>query len=141
MDLNAIPLMSAIKKRMGWLNENQRVISQNVAQADTPGYKAQELEKQSFSGLVESMASSGDGAQTLQMRTSKAGHMHVGGGAAQNTQSAKDIEDAEESPSGNTVVLEEEMMKLADNQMQYGLVTNLYKKNVGLLRTALGKGK
>ena len=33
------------------------------------------------------------------------------------------------------------MMKVADNQMQYGMVVNLYKKNMGLLKIALGKGR
>lgn len=144
MDLTSIPLMAALKKRMQWLHVNQSALSQNIANADTPGYKSQVLDKQDFSGLVDELSPSA-GAKTMRtsaataMRVSKAGHMGPGGGAADDV-AMKDAEDREESPTGNTVVLEEEMLKVADNQMQYGMVVNLYKKNMGLLKLAMGKG-
>ena len=40
---NDIPLMSMLKSQMGYLNQRQKVISQNVADADTPGYTPQDL--------------------------------------------------------------------------------------------------
>ena len=43
MDLNKIPVMDAIVKKMNWLNRRQRVIAENVANADTPGYLARDL--------------------------------------------------------------------------------------------------
>jgi len=144
MDLTSIPLMAALKKRMHWLHSNQSALSQNIANADTPGYKAQELDKQDFSGLVDDLSSAGGAikmrtAAPTSMRANRAGHMAPGGGAADDAQ-MKDAKGREESPTGNTVVLEEEMLKVADNQMQYGMVVNLYKKNIGLLKTAMGKG-
>ena len=39
MALGDIPLFGMIKDRMHWLTERQRVLSQNVANADTPGYR------------------------------------------------------------------------------------------------------
>jgi len=144
MDLTSIPLMAALKKRMQWLHSNQSALSQNIANADTPGYKAQELDKQDFSSLVNDLSSAG-GATKMRstvatgMRANRAGHMGPGGGGAEDVQ-MKDAKGREESPTGNTVVLEEEMLKVADNQMQYGMVVNLYKKNIGLLKTAMGKG-
>ena len=143
MDLNSIPLMAALKKRMHWLHANQSVLSQNVANADTPGYKALELEKQDFSGLVDDLSGSGAGQRapsTIKMRASSAGHMAAGGTMA-DAPDPKEMKGGEESPTGNSVVLEEEMIKVADNQMQYGMVVNLYKKNMGLLKIALGKGR
>lgn len=142
MDLTSIPLMAALKKRMQWLHGNQSVLSQNIANADTPGYKAQELEKQDFSGLVNELSSAEKGMRTsaaAKLRTTDARHMAPGGANA-GVPDAKDLKDGEESPTGNSVVLEEEMMKVADNQMQYGMVVNLYKKNMGLLKIAMGKG-
>ena len=144
MDLTSIPLMAALKKRMQWLHANQSALSQNIANADTPGYKSQELDKQDFSGLVDDLSPS-SGAKKIRtspatgMRTNKAGHMGPGGGAADDV-AMKDAKGREESPTGNTVVLEEEMLKVADNKMQYSMVVNLYKKNMGLLKTAMGKG-
>jgi flagellar basal-body rod protein FlgB len=43
-------------------------------------------------------------------------------------------------PTGNSVNLEQEMMKVASNQMEYQAVTALYTRSLGLLKTALGKG-
>lgn len=142
MDLNSIPLMAALKKRMQWLHSNQSVLSQNVANADTPGYKAQELEKQDFSSLVDDLSgtnTSQRNTSTVKMRATSAGHMAAGGSMADMPE-AQEMKGGEESPTGNSVVLEEEMIKVADNQMQYGMVVNLYKKNMGLLKIALGKG-
>jgi len=141
MDLTSIPIMSALKKRLSWLNNNQAVISQNIANADTPGYRAKQLEKQDFSALVNNMNK--DSAPVVSgttMRTSDARHMDAAGGSAGSGAGLKDAEKGEESLNGNSVVLEEEMMKLADNQMKYSMVINLYKKNMGLLKTAMGKG-
>lgn len=138
MDLSSIPLMAALKDRMRWLHTNQSVLSQNVANADTPGYKTQKLEKQDFSGLVDELSSQ-KRASSMRMTATKAGHMAPGGAQADKLD-VRDEKDLEENPSGNSVVLEEEMMKVADNQMEYGMVVNLYKKNMGLLKIAMGKG-
>ncbi len=142
MDLTSIPLMAALKKRMQWLHSNQSVLSQNIANADTPGYKAQRLEKQDFSGLVDDL-SGGDtrvrSGSAARMQASSSRHM-APGGSMTDAADAKDLKGGEESPTGNSVVLEEEMIKVADNQMEYGMVVNLYKKNMGLLKMALGKG-
>ena len=145
MSLNDIPIMSALVKRMKWLNQNQAVITQNIANADTPGYKPKKIEPQNFSAMVASVTGS-------KSPTGSPGAGRSGGSLAdvqvtdvaslnQGAQSFAETNDTvrETSPTGNAVVLEEEMMKLADNQMQYGLITNLYKKNIGLLRAAMGK--
>ena len=130
--------MAALKERMRWLHSNQSVLSQNVANADTPGYKTQQLEKQDFSGLVDELSNTKQ-APAMRMTANKAGHMAPGGAQAADLR-VRDEKDLEENPQGNSVVLEEEMMKVADNQMEYGMVVNLYKKNMGLLKIAMGKG-
>ena len=43
-------------------------------------------------------------------------------------------------PAGNAVSLEDEMMKVSANQMDYAAVTSLYGKSLHLLKTAIGKG-
>ncbi|NVJ99152.1 MAG: flagellar basal body rod protein FlgB [Alphaproteobacteria bacterium] len=136
MDLTNIPLMAALKNRMKWLNSNQAVISENIAHADTPGFKAKELDGQNFSGLVEELT--GSTGHNTGMRTNNARHMDVNGSSG-NSLRKVEVKGSEESQSGNSVVLEEEMLKLADTQMKYGMVVNLYKKNVGLMNKALGK--
>jgi flagellar basal body rod protein FlgB len=41
---------------------------------------------------------------------------------------------------GNAVNLEDEMLKVSANQMDYAAVTSLYSKSLHLLKTAIGKG-
>jgi len=141
MDVSNIPIMAALKKRMHWLNANQSVLSQNIANADTPGYEAKELAKQEFSSLVSSLSgASGGKAAASQMKTSNGRHYSAGGGSSDGI-TVKEIKDGEKSKAGNSVVLEDEMLKLADNQMEHGMVVNLYKKNMRLLNIAMGKGR
>ena len=42
-------------------------------------------------------------------------------------------------PTGNAVNLEDEMIKVASNQMDYQAVTTLYQRSLGLIKTAMGK--
>lgn len=140
MDLNQMPMMVALKERMSWLNKNQSVISQNIANADTPGYRAQTLEKQDFGSLVDKVSGpvSKQGETVGGPRGPRA-PMGPQFGAPQDNTRAREDKDKTVSPTGNSVVLEEEMLKMANNQMEYGMVVNLYKKNVGLLRSAMGR--
>jgi flagellar basal-body rod protein FlgB len=46
----------------------------------------------------------------------------------------------ETRPAGNAVSLEEEMMKVSANQMDYAAVTQLYSKSLQLIKLAIGKG-
>jgi len=140
MDVSSIPIMAALKKRMHWLNTNQSVLSENVANADTPGYRNKELEKQDFSNLLSGMnAGTEVKSNASQMKTSNARHFGAGGSASVSAD-VKETKGSEEALNGNSVVLEEEMLKLADNQMEYGMAVNLYKKNMRLLKIAMGKG-
>ena len=140
MDVSNLPIMAALKKRMHWLNNNQTVLSENIANADTPGFKAKELEKQDFSDLVEQMSGSKQSSGVVaKMATSSARHMNTAGTTGSDSP-VNEVKNAEETPNGNSVVLEDQMIHLADNQMKYGMVVNLYKKNMGLIKMALGKG-
>lgn len=142
MDLNNIPIMQALKDRLAWLSQKQKVIAENVANADTPGYIAKDLTPQDFSSLLDNAPEqANDGMQMrVHLKSSKAGHT----GGMGSTSGGANIIDAkviDASPNGNTVVLEEEMMKMSKTQMEYSMVTNLYKKHVTLLKTALGRGR
>src|ERR1700722_2819525 len=61
MNLPDIPLLSMLKTRMSWLNERQDVLSQNVANADTPGYVAHDLKPVDFSTLLNDAAPAASG--------------------------------------------------------------------------------
>lgn len=142
VDFTDMPLLSALKNKMKWLNANQSVLSENIAHANTPGYRAKELQEVDFSNLVEKLSGEVDGSlASVEAELNKAVQMN-GGQSSMGASSyvVNEIKGNEESPNGNSVVLEEEMIKLADNQMQYDLASKLYKKNINLIKAALGKG-
>jgi flagellar basal-body rod protein FlgB len=67
-------------------------------------------------------------------------HMTGTSTAAASIDDQKTKKQYETAPVGNSVVLEEQMMKLADAQHSYQLMTNLYRKHVEMLKMALGRG-
>ena len=130
MDLRQIPLFSMITRQMDWLTTRQNVLAQNIANADTPNYKAKDLAPLDFAAMARA---AGGG---LNLRTTSGNHIKAANSAASNALSGKD---SSASPSGNAVVLEDELMKITETQADYELITRLYRKHVGMLRTALGR--
>ncbi len=123
-------LMQALKTRMRWQQSRQKLLSENVANADTPGFRPLDLKAPSLSGS--------QGGVTL-ARTD-AGHIGPQGsgrGSFDNRNASR----FEVTPNGNGVNLEDEMMKVAQNQSDYQLATSLYTKGLGLVKIAIGKGR
>jgi flagellar basal-body rod protein FlgB len=132
MDLDKIPLFKAMSQRMAWLNERQSVLAQNVANADTPNYRSRDLKAPSFSELV------GRKNSQLQLAATRPNHLTGSGADAPFRQEAD--RNVELSPSGNSVSLEDQMMKVSSTATAYQLTTTLYKQHIAMLKTVLGKG-
>lgn len=135
MTIENIGLFQAMSAKMNYLAERQKVISQNVANADTPGYTSQDIKKVDFGRMVEKVTKSSKG---VSMETSNAGHM-LPANEAIPPKEAKNKSPYEVSPDGNAVILEEQMIRASQTQMDYGLMLNLYRNNVDMLRTSLGR--
>ena len=130
-----LSLFGALKTKMHWHQGRQRILAENVANADSPNYRARDLKAPSFAELVKpSQPSPG----VMPARTDPA---HLTGFALSSDPSFAKLDntDWEVTPEGNGVVIEDQMMKIADNQMEYQLATTLYTRSLGLLRTALGR--
>src|SRR3954453_16262309 len=56
MELGDIPIFSMLKSRLGYLSERQRVIAENVANANTPGYQARDLKAFDFQSHMHAAA-------------------------------------------------------------------------------------
>ncbi|MCB1476169.1 MAG: flagellar basal body rod protein FlgB [Rhodobiaceae bacterium] len=126
-----LPILGALKERMHWQQARQTVLAQNVANADSPGYQARDIAEPDFSSLLAS--------QTGPARTNT-GHMTLASvGSGTDSWRSSEVRSFETTPSGNSVDLEDEMMKVAQNQMDYQMATTLYSRGMGLLRTALGR--
>ena len=133
MDLSRTPLYAMIAQRMGWLSERQRVIAQNVANADTPGYQTRDLRPLDFGRILSNLR------QHLTPTATDPNHIEPaastsGSGNREHTQPF------ETTLSGNSVSLEREMTKAADSAVDYQLVTNIYRRQLNMLRTAIGHG-
>ena len=133
MDINKIPVLKMITTQMDWLNQRQKVISQNIANADTPDYVAHDLAPLDFADLAR-----GQGTK-LKMKVSSPQHIADPNGRDGELRGKEDKKFTSE-PSGNGVVLEEQAMLVSATQVDYELMTRLYRKHVGMLRTALGRG-
>ncbi|MDP3855909.1 flagellar basal body rod protein FlgB [Phenylobacterium sp.] len=132
MNLAEIPLFSMLRGRLGHLSERQRVISQNVANSDTPGYTPSDLKAYSFEAQVKGVVMAP--VQTV----TQPGHMAAPTarkGLGSQFKSVK-ARDSETTLDGNSVVLEEEMLKMADARMSYDAAIGFYQKSLGLLRMA-----
>jgi flagellar basal-body rod protein FlgB len=134
VNLPDVPLMSMLKSKMSWLEARQDVLSQNVANADTPGYVAHDLKPMDFESLLKKANGAGpaSGLMTTDPR-------HIAPVSQAGGFDSDESPDVTASPNGNSVSLEEEMIKVSDTQGQYQAAANLYAKAMQLMRTALGK--
>jgi flagellar basal-body rod protein FlgB len=135
MNLPDIPLLSMLRTRMSWLNQRQDVLTQNVANADTPGYVAHDLKALDFSQELRQAASPMKSASQLMVTDPR--HIAVQPMAASDFEDMT-VNDSEANPNGNTVSLEQEMIKVSDTQAQFQAATNLYAKAMTMMKTAIG---
>jgi flagellar basal-body rod protein FlgB len=133
MDLPDVPLMSMLRTRMSWLHQRQDVLSQNVANADTPGFVARDLKPLDFNDTLHSaIASKGNNLTVTDPH-------HIAIRSAGSTK-FDDVEtrDIEANPNGNAVSLESQMIKVSDTQAQFQAAANLYAKALTMMKTAIG---
>ncbi|GGB37467.1 flagellar basal body rod protein FlgB [Roseibium aquae] len=132
MAISDIPLFQALKSKMQWHQVRQGVLAENVANADSPRYRAKEVEPYSFEDHI--------GRQSFGLQTVVTNQGHVTGMMQAAPGAEVDKKDMfEVTPNGNNVVLEEQMMKVTQNQMDFQAATTLYSRGLGLIRTALGR--
>jgi flagellar basal-body rod protein FlgB len=129
MDLNDIPLFKAMAQRMTWLSQRQKVLAQNVANADTPNYRPHDLQAPTFRDLL------GQTARKLQLVATRPNHL--AGTGAQSAFHEEVDRIGEVSPSGNAVKLEDEMLKVSGTANDYALTTNLYRQHISMLKNVL----
>lgn len=138
MAIDQIPLFSMIKGKLGYLSQRERLIAQNVANADTPGFMPKDLKPFTIS------QGAGAGQAMAPVRTSP-GHLGAGGqtGAKAQAFAPTDAPDSETTLDGNRVVLEDQMMKMTEARLDYDAAIGFYQKSMNLLRMAArppGKG-
>jgi flagellar basal-body rod protein FlgB len=131
MAISDLPILTMLRTKMQWHQERQRVLAENVANADTAKFRPNDLTPLDF-GQTSSSARTGG---PLALATTQPGHIAAAGGS----RFAGERQGYEVRPTGNVVNLEDEMMKVAANQMDFQAATSLYSRSMGLIRTAIGK--
>jgi len=137
MNLSDMPLLAMLKERMSWLSARQNVLAQNVSNIDTPNYTAKDLKPVNFEDILKDSTTPSQFQGGMAVTDPR--HIAIGskGSAAFTDFNAPDVE---ASPNGNTVSLEQEMIRVSDTQAEYQAASNLYAKAMGMMKTAIGHG-
>jgi flagellar basal-body rod protein FlgB len=133
MDLFNIPLFHRLTERMNWLGAREKVIATNIANSDTPSYRPKDAVPLNFGDHLKKLAA---------VEPGRTDPKHLVGTVppADPVDSKKQRKTYETAPAGNSVVIEEQMMKLSQTQADYNQIVNLYRKHVDMLKTAIGRG-
>jgi flagellar basal-body rod protein FlgB len=135
MNPTQAPLFKLLTARMGWLAQRQGVLAQNIANADTPGYRPRDLREKDFLKLVDGVA-----GRPSRLTVARTAESHITGKAsARIGLSGEFLRDPyETSPDGNGVILEEQTAKAGRTALDHQLASNIYRKYVGMIKIALG---
>jgi flagellar basal-body rod protein FlgB len=148
VSLNDIPLFAALRGKLNYDIHRQAVLSQNVANSDTPDYAPRDLKAFTFDQALQAQGGGG-----LSMARTDPGHLTSGtatstpGAAASMpvTTTSGSGYDSQNSPDseirldGNHVVLEEQMIKVNEAQEDYNAAIGFYQQSLALLKAAIHK--
>ncbi len=124
-----------LQKVLNLRSANQTVIASNIANADTPGYNRQEFQ---FEHELQSALTGSTGT----LLTTHAKHISVAGTTLDSVNGTI-VEFKDETGIGdkNSVSVDMEMMALSENELLYETAAQLLKKQLGMLKYAIGEGK
>lgn len=126
MDPTRLALFDLADRRLAHVGRRQELLAQNIANADTPGWAARDMKP--FAEMLKQQSAASDLTRTdirhiPPRQGGSAGHV-LGG---------------EQSPDGNSVVLDVELGKIADSESAHALVVGIYQKYLAMFRTAAGR--
>lgn len=127
-----LTLLAMAKRQMDWAARRQEVLAENVANADTPGYRPKDAKPLDFKQALQ---------RSTAVQPAATHPRHV---ATSPLLDATNIEvvslPPEASPDGNAVMLEDQMQKVGETRSAYELAATLFQKNIRMLKTAIGRG-
>jgi flagellar basal-body rod protein FlgB len=120
-----------LRSRMGYLSEKERVIGQNVANSDTPRYQPGDLKPFTFDAKLQQ-------SMPVVQAATQANHIKPPSSQTRAGSAFKSVRkpDSETTLDGNSVVLEEQMMKMTEARMNYDAAIGFYQKSLSMLRMA-----
>ena len=139
MGLVSFPLLSMMTAKLSWLNRRTDVIAENIANANTPGYRAQELAPVSFRDMVTRQMAPQHVEGT--MAVTDAAHLTGSRATAAPFKVANAPDAHVQTLSRNDVSVEQQLVRLGETQVDYQATLNLYGKHLDMIRTAIGRGR
>lgn len=127
-------LFAALTAKINYLEQRNTVLATNIANADTPGYRPKDINMPDFSAVLRKTV----GGNTVAMTGTSPGHL----GFTPEIMPGKNFvakKTYEVSPTGNAVILEEQARMASETMIDHMLMTNIYQKHVGMMRTAMGR--
>lgn len=146
MTTDNLGLFKGIYAKMGFLEQRQKVIAQNIANANTPDYRPQDVEEPSFAKILGRTTSRlpMDGG-VASVNTTNSNHIEKGRGSMASSNNEVKPRDQKEtyevSPSGNAVILEEQMLQASETLGEHRMMANLHEKYTNMMRAATGKNR
>ena len=128
MDPTRTGPVALAEARLRWLDARQRVLAQNVANADTPGYRPSDVRP-----FADSLAAAQPAGA---LRRTDPRHLTSGEGDARDQRERRL---PETTMDGNGVALDREALRIADTETAHALAIGLHRRYLGLFRTALGR--
>jgi flagellar basal-body rod protein FlgB len=133
MGISNIPLFTALTEKMKWHQARQGLLAENVANAETPGFGGRDLKSFGFEEHMRDLS-----VARIETSVTNPSHISIVGTDADGF-GARQLNSFEITPEGNGVTLEDEMMKVTANQIDYQTVTSLYSKSLQIIKMALGR--
>ena len=128
-----LTLFAMAQRQVDYLARRQAVLSENVANANSPQYKVKDLAPVSFKDLMAPPAEA--------VRAVATNPLHLSPEVTPVRFEEVNVRRPEESkPDGNQVLIEDQMQKIGDIKGDYELAVNLMMKHINMLKTAIDKG-
>jgi flagellar basal-body rod protein FlgB len=140
--ISDLPTFAALRERMRFLQTRQKLLAENVANADTPGYKPKDIRQLGLDPASRGADQSRfmapvKGYQANGMAVTDA--RHIAPSTSDSMATTMRGASYETRPSGNAVELESEMLKVSQNQIDFQTAANLYQRSLSTMKIALGK--
>ena len=132
MPISGLPILDMLRTKMQWHQERQRLLAENIANADTPHFRPLDLTPPNFDRRATA-------APLVALQRTSAAHILGSSVSGSGRFQMARPGGSETRPGGNAVSLEDEMLKVAENQMDHQAVSGLYAKSLGLVKLATGK--
>ncbi len=149
MTTENLRLMQGFTQKIGWNEARQKVLAEVIANADTPGYRPKDLIALKESDLkfkdllgdstsrLSLAAGQVGGISAPDTARTSAAHMDINGLSEPAPKGKPQKRTYETAPAGNAVVLEEQLLKMSENYADHRMMTNLYQKNIDMLKMSV----